>query len=598
MSRKKGVVIDMGKYDDLAKRIIESIGGKENIISLTHCATKIRFCLKDETKADTRGLKTMPGVITAIQRSGQYQLVIGNNAADVCKAVSNRTGIPDLQEEGEREKGRIGRSMDFVSGIFAPLLSVLCAAGVLKGAYELLSYAGLCDERNVIWQFVQILSDSLFYYLPVFVGFTAARKFQVNQFTGMLLGACLVYPYRFGIAEHSYSILPVVLAVWAASYIERFLKKILPELWRTFLVPLVTLLLTIPFAFVVIEVIYTGLTAIVMMAINGSYAVSPLLAGALTGALWPLFVVLGIHRELTWITTDMIMTNGFRDAMSGAFLPAIAYTASWAQAGAVLAVLFRTRDKRMRAISIPSVISGFFGISEPGIYGVALPEKKPFFISSVCAGAGGVLFALLVSNNKAMVDMNGFPFAVITSIPAFALSWLITMFFYREPKRESIQFPILPISPDSKKVIHSPLNGKLVPLMEVGDEVFSSGVLGEGIAIEPYEGIVYAPADCKVTTFFPTGHAIGLTTAGGVELLIHIGVDTAQLNGKYFKPLVKQGENLSDGQPMLEFDSKRIGQEGYRMTTSVIVTNTTDWKKVDSTTAQETTVGDALLWVG
>jgi len=587
----------MGKYDDLAKRIVEGIGGKDNIISLTHCATKIRFCLKDETKADTRGLKTMPGVITAIQRSGQYQLVIGNHAADVCKAVSNRTGIADSQEEGERKKGRIGRSMDFVSGIFAPLLSVLCAVGVLKGVHELFSYAGFCDERSAVWQFGQILSDGLFYYLPVFVGFTAARKFQVNQFTGMLLGACFVYPHRFGIAEHSYSILPVVLAVWAASYIERFLKKILSESWRTFLVPLITLLLTVPLAFVVIEIIYTGLTAIVMMAINGSYMVSPLLAGALTGCLWPLFVILGIHRELTGITTDMIMTNVFRDAMSGAFLPAISYIASWTQAGAVLAVLLRTRDKRMRSITIPSVIAGLLGVAEPGVYGVALPEKKPFFISSACAAAGGALFALLVSNNRTTVDINGFPFAVIASLPVLALSFLITMFFYREPKKESIQFPMLPISLDGKKVIHSPLNGKLVPLMDVGDEVFSSGVLGEGIAIEPYEGIVYAPADCKVTTFFPTGHAIGLTTAEGVELLIHIGIDTVQLNGRYFRPLVKQGENLSEGQPMLEFDSKRIGQEGYQITTSVIVTNTTDWKKVDSTTARETTVGDALLWL-
>ncbi len=597
MSRKKGVVIGMGKYDDLAKRIIESIGGKENIISLTHCATKIRFCLKDEAKADTRGLKTMPGVITAIQRSGQYQLVIGNHAADVCKAVSNRTGILDLQEEGEREKSRLSRVMDFVSGIFAPLLSVFCAVGILKGAYELFSYAGFCDERNAVWQFVQILSDSLFYYLPFFVGFTAARKFQVNQFTGMLLGACFVYPHRFGITEHSYSILPVILAVWAASYIEHFLKKVLPELWRTFLVPLITLLIAGPLTFVVIEMIYTGLTAVVIMAINGSYAVSPLLAGALTGGFWPLFVIFGIHWELTGITPDMIMTNVFQDAMSGAFLPAVAYTASWAQAGAVLAVLFRTRDKRMRSIAIPSVISGFFGIAEPGIYGVALPEKKPFFISSICAAAGGTVFALLASNNRTTVAINGFPFAVLASLPVFALSWLITMFFYREPKKESIQFPIFPLSMDGKKVIHSPLNGKLVPLMEVGDEVFSSGVLGEGIAIEPYEGIVYAPADCKVTTFFPTGHAIGLTTAEGVELLIHIGIDTVQLNGKYFKPLVKQGENLLEGQPMLEFDSKRIGQEGYRMTTTVIVTNTTDWKKVASTTAQETTVGDALLWL-
>ena len=588
----------MGKYDDLAKRIIESIGGRENIVSLTHCTTKLRFSLKDEAKADTRRLKTMPGVITVIQRSGQYQLVIGNHVAEVSRSVSNLTGIADAQDEQEREKGWLSRSMDFVSGIFAPLLGVLCAVSILKGIIGLFLYAGLYDDRSAVWQFLQILSDSLFYYLPVFVGFTAARKFQVNQFTGMLIGASLVYPHRFGISEHSYSILPVILAVWAASYIERFLKRILSEIWKTFLVPLLTLAITIPLTFIVIEVIYTGLTAVVMMMINWSYTADPLLAGVLTGGFWPLFVILGIHQELTEITTDMVLVNIFQDAMSGVFLSAVAFIASWAQAGAVLAVLLRTRDKRLRSISIPSVIAGLFGIAEPGIYGVILPEKKPFLISGICAAAGGAIFVLLGSGNAQAAAINGFPFAMIASVSVFVLSWLVTMFVYREPKRERLSFPMVSLSLDGKKVIHSPLNGKLVPLMDVGDEVFSSGVLGEGIAIEPYEGIVYAPADCKVTTFFPTGHAIGLTTAEGVELLIHIGVDTVQLNGKYFKPLVKQGDNLSEGQPMLEFDSKRIGQEGYQITTSVIVTNTTDWKKVDSTTARETTVGDALLWVG
>ena len=469
MSRKKGVVIDMGKYDDLAKRIIESIGGKENII------------------------------------------VIGNHVAEVSRVVSNLTGITDLLDAQEREKSWLSRIMDFASGIFAPLLGVLCAVSILKGVYDFSLYIGFYDESNVVWQFLQILSDSFFYFLPVFVGFTAARKFQVNQFTGMLIGACLVYPNRFGMVEQSYRILPVILAVWAASYIERFLKKALSEV--------------------------------------------------------------------------------------GDFLPTIAYITSWAQAGAVLAILFRTRDKRMRSISIPSVISGLLGIAEPGIYGVALPEKKPFFISSICAAAGGGIFTFL-DHDHVTTAMNGISFEVIASFTVFVLCWLITMFVYREPKKESVRFPMFPLSLDGKKVIHSPLNGKLVPLMDVGDEVFSSGVLGEGIAIEPYEGIVYAPADCKVTTFFPTGHAIGLTTAEGVELLIHIGVDTVQLNGKYFKPLVKQGENLAEGQPMLKFDSRKIGQEGYRITTSVIVTNAADWKKVGSTTAQETTVGDALLWVG
>lgn len=574
----------MGKYDDLAKKIIERVGGRENIAGLTHCATKLRFLLKDETKADTRGLKTMPGVITVIKSSGQYQLVIGNHAPDVCESVSRLAGVADLKEEREREMSMPGRFLESFSGIFTPLIGVFGAMGILKGIQGFCLYTGLYHETDTLYQFVQLLSDSLFYYLPVFIGATAARKFQVNQFTGMLIGACFVYPFRFGAAEHPYTVLPVILAVWAASYMERFLKKNLPDILKVSLVPLITLLFTLLLTRIVIEALYTGLTVIIMMAIDQAYTVSPFLAAFLAGGFWPLLVILGIHGELVPMIPELLP-----DAMTGVFLPAVAFAASCAQAGAVFAVLLKTKDKRLHAVSIPAVISGLFGMAEPGIYGVALPEKKPLIISCAGAAAGGVTFVWLSGNQS---DISA-PLAAAGI--AFLLTCIITLVICKYPKREKAEFPSITISLDGKKVIHSPLNGKIVPLMDVGDEIFSSGVLGEGVAIEPYEGIVYAPADCKVTTFFPTGHAIGLTTAEGVELLIHIGVDTVQLNGKYFEPLVKQGESLLEGQPMLKFDSRKIEQAGYDMTTSVIITNTTDWKRVDSTKAREATVGDALL---
>lgn len=576
----------MGKYDDLAKKIIERVGGRGNIAGLTHCATKLRFLLKDEAKADTRGLKTMPGVITVIRSSGQYQLVIGNHAPDVCETVSRLAGIVDFKEERERERSIFGRFFESFSGIFTPLVGVFCAMGMLKGLQGFFLHTGLYGEEDVFYQFMMLLSDSLFYYLPIFIGATAARKFQINQFTGMIIGAYFVYPFQFGILERPYTVLPVILAVWAASYTERFLKKMLPELLKFFLVPLITLLSTLILTKIVIEAIYMGLTTIVMTAIDWTYAVSPFLSASLAAAFWPFFVILGIHGELV-----PMIPESLPDAMTGVFLPTVGFIASCAQAGAVFAVLLKTRDKRQQTISIPAVISGLFGVAEPGIYGIVLPEKKPLFISCIGAAAGGASFIWL--NNYG--ERIGVSAPLAASGAAFVLTWIITLVICKYPKEEEIEFPFVPSSLDGKKVIHSPLNGKLVPLMEVGDEVFSSGVLGEGIAIEPYDGIVYAPADCKVTTFFPTGHAIGLTTSEGVELLIHIGVDTVQLNGKYFKPLVKQGESLLEGQPMLQFDSRKIEQAGYDMTTSVIITNTTNWKRVDSSKARETTVGDALL---
>lgn len=578
--------MNMGKYDDLAKRIIERVGGRGNIAGLTHCATRLRFLLKDETKADTRGLKTMPGVITVIQSGGQYQLVIGNHAPDVCETVSRLAGIVDLKEEREREMSVFARCLEAFSGIFTPLAGVFCAMGILKGVQGFLLHAGLYSETDGFCQFIRLLSDSLFYYLPIFVGATAARKFQLNQFTGMIIGAGFVYPFRFGISERPYTVLPVILVVWAAAYMERFLKKILPDLLKLFLVPLITLVCAAILSGVVIEAVYTGLTAVVMTAIDRTYTINPFLSATLAGVFWPFFVIFGLDGELV-----PMIPEPFSDAMTGVFLPAVGFIASCAQAGAVFAVLLKTKDRRLHAVSIPAVIAGLFGMAEPGIYGVALPEKKPLLISCIGSAAGGTLFVWLRDSGAE----TGLSASLLSSGAAFVLTCIITIAICKYPKEEKVEFPFVPSSLDGKKVIHSPLNGKLIPLMEVGDEVFSSGVLGEGIAIEPYDGVVYAPADCRVTTFFPTGHAIGLTTAEGVELLIHIGVDTVQLNGKYFKPLVKQGESLLEGQPMLQFDSRKIEQAGYDMTTSVIITNTTDWKRVDSTKARDTTVGDALL---
>lgn len=273
----------MGKYDDLAKRIIERVGGRGNITGLTHCATKLRFLLKDETKADTRALKTMPGVITVIQSSGQYQLVIGNHAPAVCETVSRLAGIADLREERNREKNMPIRFMESFAGIFTPMIGVFCAMGILKGMQGFCLHTGLYDETSGLYQLIQLLSDSLFYYLPIFIGATAARKFQLNQFTGMLIGACLVYPYRYGVVERPYTVLPVILSVWAASYIEHFLKRTLPELLKTFLVPLLTLLSILILNRVVIETVYMGLTAIVMTALDWTYTASPFLSAALAG---------------------------------------------------------------------------------------------------------------------------------------------------------------------------------------------------------------------------------------------------------------------------------------------------------------------------
>lgn len=582
----------MGKYDELAKCIIECVGGRENINALTHCTTKLRFKLEDEAKADTKALKTMQGVITVVQGSGQYQVLIGNHAADVYQAVAEQAGIAG-QEENTKRKGFFAGLIDIIADVFAPLMGIYAAMAILKGICNLCLFWGVYQEGSIVFYFLDCLSDAFFYYLPIFLGVTAAKKFQVNQFTGMLIGACFLYPVTLPAPVRFYSVPVVIFAVWLVCPIERFLKKIIPDTVKIFFIPLVMLLVIAPLIYLFQTIIFTEAASAIKITIDWIEKLHPIAAGGLSGGGWQILMILGVYGEASFMMTGFI--------------------ASCAQAGAVLAVCMKTRDKKLRSISIASVISALFGVPEPGIFGVTLPKKTPFLISCIGAVIGGAAvgylylcgyvwgdFAMLgwIKNISSItIDTETLCNIALASFLAFAVTFVAVVFCYREPEEESALFPETVISVEGKKVVYSPLNGKIMPLSEVRDEIFSSGVLGDGIAIEPYEGIVYAPADCKVTTFFPTGHAIGLTTEAGIELLIHIGMDTVQLDGKYFKTLVKQEENLKLGQPILEFDIGKIRQKGYEITTPVIITNIADDRKINSTTEQETTVGDALLWI-
>lgn len=590
----------MGKYDELAGRIIACVGGKENIDGLTHCATKLRFCLKDEEKADTKGLKTMQGVITVLQKGGQYQVLVGSHAPEVYKSVIEQAEIV-IPETVKKKRNIFIASIDTLTAAFAPFLPLLCAMGVLKGLLLSGVFLGWFQKESGGYQILEVIAESLFYFLPVFVGFTTAKKFRMNQFSGMLIGACFVYLAARQMNAFSYSIIPVILFVWAASHIERLWNKILPDAARPVLTPLGVTLVIVPLMYLFTTVVFTGLMELVKITIDWVQTAGPVAEGAFVGGFWQILILFGLDRAL-W----------------GRF-PIMAWVASFAQAGGVLALSIKIKDRKLRQISIPSVISCMLGIAEPGIYGVTLPRKIPFLFSCIGASAGGAVvgylhecgyvweqFSMLDWVKKISlktIDIEKLCDIALAAFIAFLLTMLMVLFTCKEVREEKEPFSINPF-PDpekpteQKKAIFSPLNGKAVPLNEVGDEVFASGVLGDGIAIEPYEGIVYAPADCKVTTFFPTGHAIGLTTQEGVELLIHIGMDTVELGGQYFKPLVRQEENLKLGQPMLEFDMEGIREKGYKTTTPVIITNATDDRKVHVTAEREITVGDAVLWLG
>lgn len=642
----------MGKYHELAKEIVKNVGGKENILGLVHCITRLRFTLKDESIAKDEVLKAMEGVVTVMKSGGQYQVVIGNHVPEVFEDVME---LIDLKEGGspaeEQKSGRIlDRAIDVVSGIFQPILGIMAACGMLKGLNTLLVALGLYSAECGGYLIINAAGDALFTFLPLFLGYTAAKKFGLKPMLGLAIGAAMCYPgiqagtlsagleplYSlldgtmfaspvyidfFGIpvisVDYTGTVIPVILAVWFASKCEKFFNKLIPDLVKFFFVPMLTLLVTLPISVIFLGPVATfGSTLIseFTLAIRGF---SPLLAGGIVGFTWQILVIFGMHWGFIPVYINNVMTLGYDNVM----MPFFACT--FATSAVVLAIFFKTKDKKLREMAIPNFISGIFGVTEPAIYGILLPLKKPFIISCIAGGIGGafygqfnfrkfILGGMGIFELPNMMNPDGTMGNIIVAFAGIAISmavgFVLTLIFYKD-KTQEITGRAGEAAPEIKKgtveakakdgkiIVASPLKGKIVELKDVKDEAFSSGALGKGLAIEPDEGVLYAPADGTVSALFPTGHAIGLTTETGLELLMHVGMDTVQLDGKGFKAFVEAGEAVKQGQKLLEFDMKLISEAGYSLVTPVLVTNSDDFEKVETSGEERVQAGDLLLSV-
>lgn len=634
----------MNKYDGLAKIILNNVGGKSNIISLTHCVTRLRFKLKDEDKANTDVLKSTDGIVTVIKSGGQYQVVIGNHVPDVFAAVMEVGGLQNLSSVEVKEKTNVfNKLIDIISGVFAPTLGVLGATGMIKGFNALFIFLGLYTEASGTYQILQATGDCLFYFFPIFLGFTAAKKFNVNQFVGMAIGASMVYPSLSGLMSgeplytlfagtifespvyitflkipvilmnYSSSVVPVILSVIVASKFEQFFKKIVPDVVKLFLVPLGTLLLTVPLTFIIIGPIATWASDILGAVTSGIYGFSPIIAGLFVGGFWQVFVIFGLHWGLVPIALNNMATLGSDTILSASF------PASFAQTAVILAILLKTKDKKLKTISIPAFISGIFGVTEPAIYGISLPRKKPFIISCIGAAVGGALTGVFAIKGYTMGGLGifGFPCYIdnqnnsmsgvvnmlIAVAAASLLAFLLAFFTYKdentETTKEETNNNTKPNTQISIKttVLGAPLKGEVRDLNEVEDEAFSSGVLGKGGAILPSDGKVVSPVDGTIVTFFPTSHAIGIQSDSGVEILIHVGMDTVKLNGKYFNPKAKEGDHIKKGQLLLEFDIDNIKKEGYSTLTPIIISNTDDYSDIIKTSEKEIDYQEDFLTV-
>lgn len=583
-------------YSKTAAGVLQGVGGEDNIRSLVHCATRLRFVLKDEAKADAAAVKAVPGVVTVAQAGGQYQVVIGNDVPEVYAAIGKISSFGGGHDDGAVDEGPKGnlfnRFITMISAIFTPLLWALAGTGLLKAFLAAAVTFGWIDPATSTYAVLNALSDAFINFLPLALAFTAARYFKANEFTAFAIAAALLYPtitplvgaegltffgIPFTMVTYVSSVIPIIVIVWLQSYAEKFLYAKLPGAVRRFITPMIVVLVGVPIVFVVIGPISAILSGYLGEGIGWVFENAPWAGGAIMGGFWQVFVIFGLHWGLVPLFTLEYQTTG------QILLIGPVFAAVLAQAAAVAGVWVRARNKNLKSLAAPATLSGFLaGITEPAIYGINLPLKRPFAFGIVGGVVGGAVIAIggafstafVVPSGLALPALFGNGDMVLLGIglaAAIVIPFLLTVIVgFTEPAEpEAAAAP----ATGNDVVVLSPLDGTVVPLSETPDAAFAEGSLGQGVAIKPRSGAVYAPFDATIAAAFPTGHAIGLRHADGAELLIHIGIDTVKLAGAHFDVKVTTGQQVSAGDLLVEFDGDAIERAGYDLITPIVVTN-------------------------
>ena len=614
-------------YDDLSKKIETFVGGSENVISLFHCATRLRFKVKDGSRVDKKRLGQLEGVIKVIDSGGQIQVVIGNQVADVYEAILKNTKIK-AQDEAEEVENRgkkniLNLFMETVSGIFAPILAAMCGAGMLKGILILCTTLGWLTADMGTYRILYAAADGVFTFLPVFLAFTAAKKFHADQYVSVGIAAALVYPditaaYSAGevltfmnipvvLVSYTSSVIPIIISIYVLSKLEKGLKHILPEICKRFMTPLLSLVIMVPTTYLVIGPVADFAGNLLASGYTGMVGFSPIIAGFVLGLLWPAVVMFGLHWGFAPIVFNNIAEYG-RDTLF-----TITGPNNMAQAGATLGVFLKTKNKELKSLSGSAALSAVLaGVTEPAIYGITLKYKKPFFIGAVFSGIAGAIVATSGAGAPTLLSTSiltlpgyigkGFAgFCIACAIAYFGSAIVTYLFGFQdnmilEPDKNSIAEDAgTVISGKQEAEIKSPVNGKVILLSEVKDEAFAAEALGKGIAIVPLDGKICAPCDGVVSALFPTGHAVGITSAEGAEVLIHVGMDTVKLNGAGFTVHVSEGQRIKAGDLLMEADLEVIKRAGYDTTTPVIITNTEEYSEVKSAGEGMVKAGDPVI---
>ncbi|GFP08344.1 glucose PTS transporter subunit IIA [Lactobacillus helveticus] len=607
-------------YDNLAKTIIQDVGGKDNINSVVRCATRLRFKLKDEKKVNDDALKDTDGVVTVVKAGGQYQVVIGNEVADVYDAVLKEVGFPGggqvPDDDGaDDDSSFIDKAVALISGIFTDILAPLSAGGIIKGLVVICASLGWLSKTSGAYQILYAIGDSIFFFLPVFLGFTAARRFHMNQFIGAAIGATLTYPSMVALASsktilstlfkgtafasevhttffgipvitmnYSSTVLPVIFTVWFASIIDHWAKKWISTVVQMFLVPVATMIIALPVAFIVIGPVMTWVGDVIGAVMQGIYNFSPIVAGILMCALWQVLVIFGVHWGIVAVTTADLAALGYDPIL------ALSCMVCYAQVGVVLAMIKQTKEKKLKETATGAFFSGLFGVTEPAIYGVTLPRRIPFILSCIGGAISGAvigafhsvlymlpsmgIFAIPAYANPKGGSMTPVIGVVIAGVVAFVSGFILQLLF-------------------GKKSVDADYNKKQA--QKVAEAANEATEVANNPIIAASEGVLHAPADGKIALVFPTGHVVGINTTDGAEVLMHIGMDTVNLQGKGFKTLVQKGQEVKAGDPLVEFNIKEIKAAGYEVATPVVVTNSKKYESINQVDNGTVEVGQEIL---
>lgn len=604
----------MGKYSKLAKDIIKNVGGKENIKNLTHCVTRLRFYLVDESKADEKTLKEMKEVVSVVKSMGQFMVVIGDYVTEVYDDVMAELNLNVVKESKPEEKKKKS-AVDFVISIMmagmGPTLNLMCACGMIKALNNILTLFGVAQTSG-IYMLLNAAGDSIFYMLPLTLGFNVAKKFDIDPFFGLMFGAALTYPALQGAdleifghvfkASYSSSFLPILLSMAIAVPVYKFFNKHIGKTFRGFLTPMLTILLTFPLAFCIIGPTANKVASMISTVITFLFTKNAVVGGVVLGFLWQILVLFGAH--------GMLMMFAFYDLIAGnpSALMALPTGATYGVLGTLLACMIKSKNSEFKGQSGSAFASAFMGITEPAMYGILAPNKL-LLISACLGGAVGGIFTgsfhLMVYNITGFgpfqllgfVNPNGnTPFLgiALAIIVSFIFSFIFTWLLYKENDNSKT---VVETKESKITKVKMPVDGKIKPLSESTDSVFAQETVGKGCLVIPKNGEVYAPISGTVTTLFSTKHAVGITGENGVEVLVHIGINTVNLNGQYFETVVQQNDKVLEGDLLVKFNKEEIEKAGYSTEVPVIITNSNNYKDVVEVDNDSHNHGDDMLIV-